>query len=112
MAEAHTKHHDYHLVDPSPWPAVGATSVFLMAFGGISWMHHMYAAAPLVASANAELSVSVFDPDTWALMRYAIDEPWIRKCLPASDGVAAADRVTAVLPLVTAAVPVLNTAAP
>ena len=25
MAEAHAKpHHDYHLVDPSPWPAVGA----------------------------------------------------------------------------------------
>ena len=35
MAEAHTNHHDYHLVDPSPWPAVGATSAFLMAFGGI-----------------------------------------------------------------------------
>ena len=45
---AHAKHHDYHLVDPSPWPAVGATSAFLMAFGGITWMHHMFAAAPLV----------------------------------------------------------------
>ena len=48
MAEAQTRHHDYHLVDPSPWPAVGATSAFIAAFGGISWMHHMYAAAPLV----------------------------------------------------------------
>ncbi len=26
MAEAHTKHHDYHLVDPSPWPVIGALS--------------------------------------------------------------------------------------
>jgi len=39
------KHHDYHLVDPSPWPAVGATAAFVMAVGAISWMHHMYAAA-------------------------------------------------------------------
>ena len=23
MADAHPKHHDYHLVDPSPWPALG-----------------------------------------------------------------------------------------
>ena len=40
MAQAHANHHDYHLVDPSPWPAVGATSAFMMAFGGICWMHH------------------------------------------------------------------------
>ena len=26
MADTHAKHHDYHLVDPSPWPAVGANS--------------------------------------------------------------------------------------
>src|SRR3974390_3111841 len=48
MAEAHTKHHDYHLVDPSPWPAVGSLSVFVAAVGGISWMHHMFAGAPFV----------------------------------------------------------------
>ena len=41
MAEAHAKHHDYHLVDPSPWPAIGATSVFLLALGGIGYMHGM-----------------------------------------------------------------------
>ncbi len=48
MADVHAKHHDYHLVDPSPWPAVGAVSAFVMAVGAISWMHHMYPAAPLV----------------------------------------------------------------
>ena len=26
MATAHAKHHDYHLVDPSPWPIVGSIS--------------------------------------------------------------------------------------
>jgi cytochrome c oxidase subunit III len=48
MADAHAKQHDYHLVDPSPWPAVGAVSAFILAVGAISWMHHMYAAAPAV----------------------------------------------------------------
>jgi len=49
MADAHAKpHHDYHLVDPSPWPIVGAISAFLLAVGGITWMRHMFAAAPLV----------------------------------------------------------------
>ena len=29
MAEAHANHHPYHLVDPSPWPVVGAVSAFV-----------------------------------------------------------------------------------
>ena len=49
MADAHAKpNHDYHLVDPSPWPVVGSVSAFVMAVGAIAWMHHMFAAAPLV----------------------------------------------------------------
>ena len=39
MATAQVKHHDYHLVDPSPWPIVGAVSAFIMAVGAILWMH-------------------------------------------------------------------------
>ena len=36
MADAHAKpHHDYHLVDPSPWPAIGAVSAFVTAVGAI-----------------------------------------------------------------------------
>ena len=31
--------HEYHLVNPSPWPAVGATSAFILAVGAIAWMH-------------------------------------------------------------------------
>ncbi len=39
MADAHTKpHHEYHLVDPSPWPILGAIGAFMMALGGIMWM--------------------------------------------------------------------------
>jgi cytochrome c oxidase subunit III len=39
MADAHAKHHDYHLVEPSPWPAVGAASAFITAVGAVVWMH-------------------------------------------------------------------------
>lgn len=33
------KNHDYHMVDPSPWPFVGSVSVLVMAMGGVFWMH-------------------------------------------------------------------------
>ena len=48
MADAHAKQHDYHLVDPSPWPAIGSVAAFIAAVGAISWMHQMFAAAPIV----------------------------------------------------------------
>ncbi len=38
MADSHAKHHDYHLVDPSPWPVVGSLFAFVMAVGAIVWM--------------------------------------------------------------------------
>ncbi len=39
MAEAHVKHHDYHMVDPSPWPIIGAISAFILTVGAVVWMH-------------------------------------------------------------------------
>ena len=37
---AHAKpNHDYHLVNPSPWPFVGSISAFIMAVGAILWFH-------------------------------------------------------------------------
>jgi cytochrome c oxidase subunit 3 len=38
MAEAHAKHHDYHLVDPSPWPIIGAISALAITAGGVYWI--------------------------------------------------------------------------
>jgi cytochrome c oxidase subunit III len=38
MAGAHTKNHDYHLVDPSPWPFVASVSAFIMAVGAVMTM--------------------------------------------------------------------------
>jgi cytochrome c oxidase subunit 3 len=31
--------HDYHLVQPSPWPIVGSVSAFVMAVGAVLWFH-------------------------------------------------------------------------
>ncbi|RMF11703.1 MAG: cytochrome c oxidase subunit 3 [Alphaproteobacteria bacterium] len=39
MSDAHVKDHDYHLVDPSPWPVVGSLSAFVAAVGAILAMH-------------------------------------------------------------------------
>ncbi len=39
MAVPGAKAHDYHLVDPSPWPVLGAISAGAMAVGAILYMH-------------------------------------------------------------------------
>ena len=39
MADAHAQEHDYHLVDPSPWPIVGAISALITAIGAITFFH-------------------------------------------------------------------------
>jgi cytochrome c oxidase subunit 3 len=34
--------HDYHLVDPSPWPLVGSLAATIMALGGVAWMKGLF----------------------------------------------------------------------
>jgi cytochrome c oxidase subunit 3 len=41
MADAHAKNHDYHIVDPSPWPFIGGVGALVMAVGGIGWMRYL-----------------------------------------------------------------------
>jgi len=44
MADAHAKpQHDYHLVDPSPWPFIGAIGALVMAIGGVAAMQYIKA---------------------------------------------------------------------
>ncbi len=38
MADSHAKEHDYHLVDPSPWPVISSVAAFMTAIGAIAWM--------------------------------------------------------------------------
>jgi cytochrome c oxidase subunit 3 len=41
MADAHAKHHDYHLVDPSPWPFIGSVGALVTAIGGVAYMQYL-----------------------------------------------------------------------
>ncbi|MFD0980254.1 MULTISPECIES: cytochrome c oxidase subunit 3 [Tropicimonas] len=36
---AHEKNHDYHILQPSIWPFLGAVGAFIMLFGAVLWMH-------------------------------------------------------------------------
>jgi len=43
MADAHAApHHDYHLVDPSPWPLVSSVAVTVMMIGAVAWMKGVF----------------------------------------------------------------------
>jgi hypothetical protein len=48
MADAHQKHHDYHIIDPSPWPLTGSIGALVMALGGIGWMQGLNGAESLL----------------------------------------------------------------
>ena len=63
MADAaHAKpHHDYHLVNPSPWPAVGSVSAFVSAVGAILWMHHITPAIERAVAAEREECLAVVE---------------------------------------------------
>jgi len=43
MADAHAApHHDYHLVDPSPWPLVASLATMIMLMGAVIWMKGLF----------------------------------------------------------------------
>jgi cytochrome c oxidase subunit 3 len=39
MANTHSTNHDYHIINPSPWPFIGSVSALIMAIGAIQFMH-------------------------------------------------------------------------
>jgi cytochrome c oxidase subunit 3 len=57
MADAHAvPHHDYHLVNPSPWPLVSSIATVVMMIGAVVWMKGLAPAesGPLAAALLAE----------------------------------------------------------
>jgi cytochrome c oxidase subunit 3 len=46
--QEHSHSHPYHLVNPSPWPFLGAASAFLLTLGGAQAMHGHPVGLPLV----------------------------------------------------------------
>ena len=41
--------HDYHLVNPSPWPLVGSVSAMILAIGAVIFMKGLFGLAALKA---------------------------------------------------------------
>ena len=41
MATSAVKH-DYHLVNPSPWPLVGSIALLILAVGGVIFMKGLF----------------------------------------------------------------------
>ncbi len=39
MSDAHSRDHDYHIIDPSPWPFVGSFGALVLAIGAVMGMH-------------------------------------------------------------------------
>ena len=52
MAETHQKNHDYHIIDPSPWPFLGSVGAFVLAIGGIAFMRYNSGGELVLFSAN------------------------------------------------------------
>jgi len=34
--------HDYHLVNPSPWPIIGSLGIITLAVGGVTYMKGLF----------------------------------------------------------------------
>lgn len=41
MADGHNVNHDYHIIDPSPWPLFGSIGGLITAIGAIAWMRSL-----------------------------------------------------------------------
>ncbi len=71
MADSHAPSHDYHLVEPSPWPIVGAGGAFVLAIGLIWWMHDGHWSLMLLGFAAVLYTMAVWWRD---VIREAKDE--------------------------------------
>ena len=47
---AATKNHDYHLVDPDPWPIIGAACGGLLFSGAVMWFHDNRFGVPVMVA--------------------------------------------------------------
>ena len=57
---AATKHHDYHLVEPDPWPLIGAISAGVMFSGTVLWFHENRFGVPLMILGLIGVLVTMF----------------------------------------------------
>ena len=58
---AATKNHDYHLVEPDPWPLIGAISGGVMFGGIVMWFHANRFGVPLMILGFAGVLITMFN---------------------------------------------------
>ena len=73
MADAAAKH-DYHIIDPSPWPLVGSIGALVMAIGGIVWMQTLKQVRALGDGATEEAIAAVTGMELFGI---TMTGPWI-----------------------------------
>ncbi len=56
---AASKNHDYHLVDPDPWPITGAFSAFALTGGAVMWMHENAYGMPIMIAGFVAVIVTM-----------------------------------------------------
>ncbi|MFM2279740.1 MAG: hypothetical protein RLZZ444_1971 [Pseudomonadota bacterium] len=52
MASAHGKQHDYHIIDPSPWPVLTSLGAFVLMFGLVGLFRWVHGAEFMLFGAN------------------------------------------------------------
>ena len=57
---AGTKHHDYHLVEPDPWPLIGALSGGIMFSGMVMWFHENRFGVPVMLAGLAGVLITMY----------------------------------------------------
>ena len=66
MADTHAKRHDYHLVDPSPWPLLMGAAVLLLTIGAVRYMHGSTAWLMLIGTAAVVYTLTAWWRDVIA----------------------------------------------
>ncbi|QND21217.1 cytochrome c oxidase subunit 3 [Rhizobium leguminosarum bv. viciae] len=84
MADAHQKNHDYHIIDPSPWPIIASLGAFIMAIGGVCYMRYLNGGSFKVA--GAELANPWLFYIGFALVLYVMYGWWADTVKEAHEG--------------------------
>ena len=58
---AATKNHDYHLVDPDPWPLIGATAALALTGGAVMYFHDNPYGVPVMVAGLAMVLITMFN---------------------------------------------------
>ena len=58
---AASQNHDYHLVNPDPWPIIGAFSAFALFGGLVMWMHDNAYGAPIAIAGLVAVLITMWN---------------------------------------------------